>query len=434
MENVLISFLFIFIAVVFSIVTSLPLIYVRNQRRNSNYLVDSTEETIERLGLLVKIVGPVRTGKTLLMVLMAHAKIRIFIKKIDNELSKIIKMFPKFDFLKINESIDEYLSINDYNLNEIYSILFSKIKGITFDYLNIYSVEKQFKNYISYYYILNFRNQYMMSNFFVFCRETLTPSKQLDKAALELKNLKLTKAYNLTKALVILIDEVSIDSSNSKSNSKVDKDTGEKELNILIGQIFEELTMIISTKQVVIDEIVTTRRLQTALVDVINSREIIYDFKVFQYIIDKILSFHKFIFELPFMFIIRKSKRYELIDRAYLKINWYRRKENFWNSIKTFLVSEGVIVVKANITFSGITTPEEKTMFYWVKDGYGAYDTHERSCVREELESNYSKATFEQSPDNRRFADEKKKKDLSSFLRESPKTNEEREVVFNEPI
>ena len=85
------------------------------------------------------------------------------------------------------------------------------------------------------------------------------------------------------------------------------------------------------------------------------------------------------------MYIISSEKRENAKRVAYLKINWYRKKENFWNGVKTYLTSLGVIVLDVDITL-GNKTYENVKLHFPLKEGYGTYETHDYACVRKEME------------------------------------------------
>lgn len=395
-----------------------PIAKVSKDRNEIAGLVAETDYIVEKLGHVISLNGLMGTGKTLGMVLIAHSKIRIILRKLNEKSENIIITFPDVDFYRLNELIDQLVIDGQWESAEkVYDEFFGNMDGVYFDFLNVKSFKKQMIDYIDYYFILNYRMNFIISNFYVFSRLTYTPSKLLPEKALEIKNLFKNMNYCLDRCLVILKDEQNVENGNVNSNSKEAKTNGEKEFLSLVRQLYEGMLFVIKTKQVFEDEYIGARRLETARLDMNSCDEIIKDFKGTKKLIDKWLAFLRFIFEFKYNFILSSDKRAEMKRKAYLKINWYRKKENFWNGVKTYLTSLGLIVLDVDITL-GKKTQENVRLYFPLKEGYGAYETHDYACVRKEM-AKMGKNSFVDQVENERFETEAKIKQKSSFLYEN---------------
>ena len=404
-----------------------PITKISRDRAKMACLVAETDFKVDKLGHVISLNGLMGTGKTLGMVLIANSKIRIMLQKINEKLENTIITFPDVDFYTLNEVIDELVEKNEWeNAEKVYKDFFGNMDGVYFDFLNVKSFKKQLIDYIDYYFILNYRINFIISNFYVFSRMTYTPSKLLPEKELEIRNLYKNWNYCLDRCLVILKDEQNVENGNVNSNSKETKLNGEKEFLSLVRQLYEGMLFVIKTKQIYEDEYIGTRRLETARLDMNSCDEIIFDFKLTKKLINKWLSFLKFIFEFKYRFIISSSKREEMKRKAYLGVNWYRKKENFWNGVKSYLTSLGLIVLNVDITL-GKKTHENVELFFPLKEGYGTYETHDYSCVRKEMEK-MSINSFVEQVENNRFETDMKIKQKSSFLYE----NREKESKITE--
>ena len=409
-----------------------PIRKVKKEIKGKNYLLQDTYYRVDKFGVVTSVCGKQRSGKTLTMVLLVHMKIQLLQEKLQEKIDTIIANYVRFDFNVINEMLDNYFSENKkYNNEELYRQIFKNLRGSNFDYLNMRSVKKDLCDYIDFYYILNYRNNYILSNFYIFCRLTMTRSKVLDNDTLELKNLCKTFNYSLDRALFIVKDEQNVENGNVNSNNKEMKTSGVKELSSLIGNMFEELTSIITSKQVHEDEFVGTRRLEVTRLDMNSCKEIIYNFSYLQRLIDRWIKFKEFLFTFKYRFIPFKRIRNMKIQKAYQKgNNKFRKKQYYWNGVKSFLNAQGLLVINCDIT-ENKKVMENVELFFPVKWGYGTYNTHDYACVRKELEK-ISKTSFIECPDNERFDTPQKIRQKSKFLYENLEKEEkkkDKEVV-----
>lgn len=433
---ILILLLLIIKLIIVLIILIRPLIKIKEEVNRKNWLVGWSLNWIKNnCGPVISINGKQGKGKTLTAVLLAHSKIILLQEELKLRMQKIITNYVNIDFNKFNRSLDEYFSKHkeEYNLDQLYIKLFGNMSGFNYDFLNMRSVKKDLCDYIDFYYILNYRVNYIVSNFYILSRITMTPSKYLNGETLEIKNIWKNFNYILDRALVIVRDEMNVENGNVNSNSKESKENGQKELYSLIRQLYEGLTSIITTKQVNEDEFIGTRRLETTKLDMNSCNEIIYNFSSIQKAIDKWLTFKYwcFTFKYKLRYPIRKSKREEKINEAYLKAdNKYRKKEYFWNGVKNFLNAQGLLVI-------GFDKTEDKTvetdieLFLPLRWGYGTYETHDYACVNKELK-NMSNSSFERSESNVRFETPQKIKQKSEFLyanKEKDKETGNKEVI-----
>lgn len=407
----------------------IPVIKVKYDRDEVNNAILQTDMIVEKCGHVISLNGSVGKGKTLTMVLMAHSKCRTLQYRLEEKQDEIIKQFPNIDFYKLNMMIEDYIENYDYkSADVIYEKFFGKLDGVYFDFINIKSFRKQLTDYIDFYYILNYRMNFFISNFYVFSRMTYTPSKVLPDKELEIKNAFKNMNYCLDRCLVVLKDEQNVENGNVNSNKKEIKESGEKEFYSLIRQIYEGMLYVIKTKQVHEDEYIGARRLETATIDVNSCDDIIYDFKGLKRAIDRLLRFYKWFFEFKFKFIPIRRIREEKMRNAYLKVNWYRKKENFWTGVKNYLTSLGLLVINVDITI-GKHTQENIELYFPLREGYGTYETHEYSCVRKELEKT-SKTSYATQDVNDRFETSKKTSQKAKFLYENKEKEVEAENVW----
>lgn len=400
-----------------------PVIKIKHDRDEVANAILQTDMIVEDLGHVISLNGSVGKGKTLTMVLMAHSKCRTLQYRLGQKMDEIIKQFPNIDFYKLNMMIEDYCQNYNYqSADVIYSKFFGNLDGVYFDFINVKSFRKQLTDYIDFYYILNYRMNFFISNFYVFSRLTYTSSKVLPEGEFEIRNQFKLMNDCLDRCLVILKDEQNVENGNVNSNKKDVKENGEKEFYSLIRQIYEGMLYVIKTKQVYDDEYIGARRLETATVDVNSCDGIIYDFKKTKKCIDKLLAFYKWIFDLKYSFVIFPKKKAELIEKAYLKVNWYRKKENFWTGVKNYLTSLGLLVINVDITM-GKKTEENIELYFPLREGYGCYETHEYSCVRKEL-AKMSKTSYANQDVNDRFDTEKKREQKTRFLYENKNKKE----------
>ena len=398
----------------------IPAMKIKHSRNQVNNAILQTDMIVEKCGHVISLNGSVGKGKTLTMVLMAHSKCRTLQYRLEEKQEEIIKQFPDIDFYKLNMMIEEYCQNYTYQSAEIiYKKFFGNLDGVYFDFINIKSFRKQLTDYIDFYYILNYRMNFFISNFYVFSRITYTSSKVLPDKELEIRNQFKLMNDCLDRCLIVLKDEQNVENGNVNSNKKETKESGEKEFYSLIRQIYEGMLYVIKTKQVHEDEYIGARRLETATIDVNSCDDIIYDFKGLKKNIDRLLKFYKWIFDLKYKFIPIRKIREEKIRTAYLKVNWYRKKENHWTGVKNYLTSLGLLVINVDITI-GKHTQENVELYFPLREGYGCYETHEYSCVRKEL-AKMSKTSYETQDVNDRFDTEKKRIQKTRFLYENKK-------------
>lgn len=435
---IILALILMLVIVVILILLLKPLKSFVKELKGKEYLISDTYNRVSKMGPVTSINGYVGAGKTLTAVCMVQMKTLVLQDKLNDRLNNIIDNYVKLDFNNINDYLDNYfnnLGNKKYDNETLYNELFGAMSGTNFDFLNMRSIKKDLSDYIDFYYILNFRCNYIISNFYVFSRVTMSVSKVLDQQTLELKNLYKTMNYSLDRALFIVNDEQNVENGNVNSNSKDMKTSGRKELLSLIRNIYEGLTEVITTKQIHEDEFIGTRRLEVTKLDVNDCKTIIYNFQYLHNLIDKWLKFKYWLFGFWYMFIPMKKKRERKIDEKYKKANnKYRKKVFFWTGVKNFLNSQGLLVINVDITENKKTT-EGVDLFFPLKFGYGTYDTHDYSCVRKELEK-MSRTSFIETENNIRFNTFSKIKQKSKFLYENKekqdnekKQNEEREVI-----
>lgn len=411
-----------------------PIIYIKKKRKKYNYLVDYTDYEFKQCGGITGFVGKIGSYKSCLMNAKKSADTRNNIRELQKRLDEYVVKYPYLNFYEINNKLEVLFETNR-SYQVCYNELFNGLNGFSYDYVNLSSFKDDMYHYIEYYYILNFRDVFCLTNYSSINRETFEKCKFLDIKGLELRNVKETGIYSGGKGLSINIDENSLERGNVKSNDRDVKESGDKDIRQLLRNMYEGLTQMNVAKQEKRDEVAVNRRLYTSTIRCCGLAEDgkIYHFPKIQKFIDFKIKFYRLIFRLRRIYIIFPARKEKRLKEDYLKVNFFRKKENLLNAKKQFFNSLGLLVV--NTLYSELSIDdkeiiEEKQFIVKLRDCYGTYDTYMYSSVGELL-NKYSKTSLEEMISLDFLNSKEKAKRLSSFLddKKENKKKEEIEVV-----
>ena len=413
----------------------LPILYIKRKRKKYNYLVDYTDYEFKQCGGITGFVGKIGSYKSSLMNAKKSADTRNNIRELQKRLDDYVIKYPYVNFFEINNKLEVLFETNR-SYQDCYNELFNGVNGFAYDYVNLSSFKDDMYHYIEYYYILNFRDVFCLCNYSSINRETLEKCKFLDIRGLELRNVKETGIYSGGKGLSLNIDENSLERGNVKSNDRDVKESGDKDIRQLLRNMYEGLTYMNVAKQEKRDEVAVNRRLYTSTIRCCGLAENgkIYHFPKVQKFIDFKIGFYRFIFRLRRFYIIFPTIKEKRLREDYLKVNFFRKKENLLTAKKQFFNSLGLLVVNtlySELSIDDKEVIEEKQFVVKLRDCYGTYDTYMYSSVGEIL-NEYSKTSLEEMISLDFLNSKEKGKRLSSFLndkKENKKKDEEIEVI-----
>lgn len=331
------------------------------------------------LGYVINLSGKKGCGKTTTGAGIVNNLILYLQSELSRRMENIRKSLPKIDFNKLEscylENLEKFKfdhilafkeTLKNYQSDDVFS-----------NYLSIQMVDDMLKDYLEFFYILNYRKRYVLSKTTFFDIPCLQLAKQLDPSSLDLNKLYLQRNYQVKKANVLFNDENSNGSGNVNSNNKEVKRSGRKEFRSLIRNAYEELNFEISTKQVDIDEVSGERRQIDSNLNIRKRKFINESFWLVKFLesIYKILIFPK---KIIWFF----SPEKEVIFKK--KTGFFRNFENLIFRGNHLILSDGYIKVYCRNYFEsedvGKKDPElwDKVILVFPKKYcYASVDTHE---------------------------------------------------------
>lgn len=381
---------------------SLILIYgiiarLNKKLKEKNELIYASDSFVEEeLGSINSIVGKVKSGKSSFLSALSMSQSRVISRTLDNRLEQIKNDLYYLNFNEINRFLDNAYSYTiDTNLvgNELFKTI-GIGKYIMHDFVNIKMSEDLVKKYAKYYYHLNIKDCYIFTmGISIYDRVNNSPSKIIPDEALRIKEVKDTKKFPFDEcAFVLSEDEKSVKDGNTKSYSKAEKESGAKELKIFWGHTGEETTYWNTTKQIMVDEIVTTRRLSIACWETIRGKMKLYNFPFIQRMLDIYLRIHYWFFKLRFIFVIGKERKARKMDTRYnspkcrfRKARAFVQKMKFWCDSQGLLVHEGNLY-KYSVIDGGLKLEAENVkLAFPYRESRGTYNCYEFKCVGDKL-------------------------------------------------
>lgn len=340
------------------------------------------------LGYVINLSGKKGCGKTTTGAGIINNLILYLQSELSKRMDNIRKSLPKIDFNILESTYLE--NLETFQFNPIFAVKKTletySSDAIFSDYLKIRKVDDMLKEYLEFFYILNYRKRYVLSKTYFFDCVNLELARELDPSSLDLNYLHLTRNYQVKKANILFNDENSNGSGNVNSNNKEVKKSGRKEFRSLIRNAYQELNFEVSTKQVDIDEVAGERRQIDANLN-IRKRKFINE----SFLLVKCLEVIYKLFLFPKKIIWFFKPEQEIIFKK--KIGFLRNFENLIYRCNHLILSDGYIKVYCRNYFEaedvGKKDPElwDKVILVFPKKYcYASVDTHEWKDLVEHYE------------------------------------------------
>ena len=350
------------------------------------YAIDITKDMpyiCSSLGYVINLSGKPGAGKTTTGAGITNYLVMYLQSKMQTEMDNIRKSLSEVDFNVLENDFVKVLEENQFDQVVAIELVVSNYAFDTFytDNFHIYRKKDMLKDYLKRYWILNFRNGYVLSKTYFFDCINAENARQLDPSSLELLRVEERRNYQLDIATVIFEDEKQFGSGNAYSNDKRAKTSGKKEQRSLIRNAYEGLVYEVTTKQYDSDEIKLERKGISSSLNIRSRREINFSLGFV-----KILKFVYFLCILPFKVIYFFIP--EKMDMFKKKTNRLRRLEKKIDDYEKIINSEGFIVVYCRSYFDpddvGKQNKElyENVKFILEKQYcYGSIYTHEYKAI-----------------------------------------------------
>ena len=302
-----------------------------------------------------------------------------------NDMENIRKSLSEIDFNVLENKFIDELEKCEYNENIAFKKVLDKYVFDTLytDNLHIFNKKDMLKDYLKRYWILNYRQRYVLSKTYFFDCVNGQNAKQLDPSSLELLKVEERRNYQLDIATVIFEDEKQFGSGNVFSNNKEVKTSGKKEQRSLIRNAYEGLVYEVTTKQYDMDEIKLERKGISASLNIRSRREINYSIGYIK-LLKLIYNFMIF----PYKFLYFFHNYDEKLDRLKKKSNFLRKLERKIDDYEKIIKSDGFIVVYARSYFDPDDVGKQNKELYenvkliFEKElCYGSVYTHEYKTI-----------------------------------------------------
>lgn len=437
LNEILYLICFAFICVVF---------YNLRKRYYLNHLCDHMPEVVSKLGYSIALLGKKGSGKTtsaagicqylttylICEMLSRMDDIRVKLKTVDfNFINVCVEAFARQNTIDsgVYDDINKFVVLFENRDNKIFDKMrkYNEFESYYTDFISIDEKKSLLKKYMSYYYIVNFRQRYVLSRGYFYNIVSNELGKLFDPSSLELRNVLKNNNWQVDFANVIFDDETSIRDGSALSNDKESKLSGSKDFDALIRNAGEGLVYKISIKQNSEDHIKANRRQ-------IDGNLEIYDMKVYSSfkLTRKLLDFFVVAsyFPIKFWYFIRSifSKKFDssiAFETYKNKNNKHRKFEYHIFQVKKLLERTGFIRFRYRNYFSSEDVGKKDPSLYnhtilWFPVYYcwGTVKTHEFSYLID-----YFKLLSEKQITNETSAfDDKAKTDL--FIKDTLKRGE----------
>lgn len=341
--------------------------------------------TCASLGYVINLSGKPGAGKTTTGAGITNYLIKYIQMKMMNDMENIRKSLSEIDFNVLENKFIDELEKCEYNENIAFKKVLDKYVFDTLytDNLHIFNKKDMLKDYLKRYWILNFRQRYVLSKTYFFDCVNGQNAKQLDPSSLELLKVEERRNYQLDIATVIFEDEKQFGSGNVFSNNKEVKTSGKKEQRSLIRNAYEGLVYEVTTKQYDMDEIKLERKGISASLNIRSRREINYSIGYIK-LLKLIYNFMIF----PYKFLYFFHNYDEKLDRLKKKSNFLRKLERKIDDYEKIIKSDGFIVVYARSYFDPDDVGKQNKELYenvkliFEKElCYGSVYTHEYKTI-----------------------------------------------------
>ncbi len=341
--------------------------------------------TCASLGYVINLSGKPGAGKTTTGAGITNYLIKYIQMKMMNDMENIRKSLSEIDFNVLENKFIDELEKCEYNENIAFKKVLDKYVFDTLytDNLHIFNKKDMLKDYLKRYWILNYRQRYVLSKTYFFDCVNGQNAKQLDPSSLELLKVEERRNYQLDIATVIFEDEKQFGSGNVFSNNKEVKTSGKKEQRSLIRNAYEGLVYEVTTKQYDMDEIKLERKGISASLNIRSRREINYSIGYIK-LLKLIYNFMIF----PYKFLYFFHNYDEKLDRLKKKSNFLRKLERKIDDYEKIIKSDGFIVVYARSYFDPDDVGKQNKELYenvkliFEKElCYGSVYTHEYKTI-----------------------------------------------------
>lgn len=300
------------------------------------------------LGYVINLSGKKGIGKTTTAAGITNYLIKYIQAKMMKEMDNIRKSLAEIDFNILENkftdeleksNFDEDLAfkkvLDDYSFNSLYT-----------DNFHVFNKKEMLKDYLKRYWILNFRQRYVLSKTYFFDCVDGQNALQLDPSSLELLKVEERRNYQFDIANIVFEDEKQFGSGNVLSNNKEVKTSGKKEHRALIRNAYEGSSFEVTTKQYDNDEIKLERKQIDASINIRSRKEINYSLGLI-----KILKFMYNLKLFPYKIIYFFHNYDERLDELKKRFNSLRRLEKLIDDLEKIIKAEGYIIVYARSYF-----------------------------------------------------------------------------------
>ncbi len=341
--------------------------------------------TCSQLGYVINLSGKPGVGKTTTGAGITNYLIKYIQMKMMKEMDNIRKSLSEIDFNVLEKDFIETLENSNFDENLAFKKVLDAYSFNTLytDNLHIFNKKEMLQDYLKRFWILNFRQRYVLSKTYFFDCVNGQNALQLDPSSLELLKVEERRNYQLDIATVIFEDEKQFGSGNVFSNNKEVKTSGKKEQRSLIRNAYEGLVYEVTTKQYDMDEIKLERKGISSSLNIRSRREINYSIG---YIKLLKLIYNLMIFPYQFVFFFHNYD--EKLDRLKKKSNFLRKLEKKIDDYEKIIKSDGFIVVYARSYFDPDDVGKQNKELYenvkliFEKElCYGSIYTHEYKTI-----------------------------------------------------
>ena len=378
----------------------LPKLIKFKRNKLESYVNESILTVSKTFGHLISISAPIRTGKTSFASALANSLTIVLMQKLQTIINDFKVAFKRIDFNYFDNylvfHIQEYLeSKNKIDLKVIANRLILRFnldsKAHFYDFITDYLVEDKVYEYVEAYYVLNVRNNYVVSNIPIYSRVTNNYSYELNSEWLEIHNANKNQNYSLEPYMIIIYDEVTDNKGAMAYLDDRNDESGHKEFLRKFGQYFKETSYYITTKQDVLDEIKRLRKLVQTNIELVTKVRPVGTFNNIYALVEKSTQFKlvlyklkkrfKFFFKVvlsPKIFRLRQHKE-AFNQTSYNKVN---RERNVFNRLffwKKMFFSLGYVLYELRIHQDSDKQEKDSEVMQLVFPllyAFGTYNTH----------------------------------------------------------
>ncbi len=378
-------------------------IYIIFWYRKKRYLKDKFEEmktTITKLGHTLSVNGHKGSGKTTTTAGIILVLTEGLYKLAEERMNDIRISLPFFNFNFLEENFCEnYLLLEgeEYAEEQAIDVTLSLLDKEMFnyfytDFLSINDKKEMLRDYLKYYWVVNFRGVELYSSGYMFNFISGKLGKQLDPTGNYLRKVKYTENYQGGFFTIKFNDEKSIDSGNEKSMDKDLRESGIRDYLALKRHEGKGTCFDISPAQVATDVNSQERRQNDVNLEIYDRNDSIGDFKITRKVLSLILkiAFLPIAGGLKIKAFFKRIPYDELKLEFSKKCGFYRKFEAFIDRFSKLLKRQGYIRIRCRAYYRaddvGKKDPTlyDRYVFYFpIYYCYGVVDTYEYAPIME---------------------------------------------------